>query len=544
MLPAHKDIIRTNYNKLRQAIKEDIKPVCKDLYSAKVISKDMMDRILESNNNNADRAMALLDILPTRGPYAFEQLYKSCVAKELNGAADILRPDLTTHFKSARADEPTGNHNGDDDLPDAWPSEEIISSGIQVRKVNTDDVQIIEFYRYSLSPEGQKKYYSMKNKIKGHALVINNEKFTYLQNREGTLRDRKSIESVFKEECLGFEVTVHPNKTGEEMLKILKDEAALDHSRFDCFMLFILSHGHEGVVFGIDGRTENNKHYNYVTITEIRKMFSSVTTLIGKPKIFFIQACQGNAKDTGMFTNPADRPVGDVTLSPGPTLNTGSSAKPEPMDVIVSPALNTGTSINAEPMDETLSPGPALNMGSSTKAVTMDVIDNKRADSPPVQLKQIVLAEVTEVVPVHQEASDRSLSHVAATKPSSLDSNEEVNIRHVKRALRLAWEAELEQSDAVGEKTPSLADTFIAMATTPGNLSWRNTKYGTWFIQAITFVFAKYAYKNDLQKLMTQVNNLVSKAETIKGKYKQVAEKTDTFTKSLYLFPGLPAENT
>ena len=36
-------------------------------------------------------------------------------------------------------------------------------------------------------------------------------------------------------------------------------------------------------------------------------------------------------------------------------------------------------------------------------------------------------------------------------------------------------------------------------------LSWRNTKKGTWFIQAIIYIFRKFAHKEDLFTLMTKV---------------------------------------
>ncbi|CAL1541013.1 unnamed protein product [Lymnaea stagnalis] len=96
----HKDIIRRNYRKLSEEIQESIVLLCKDLWTAKIISKPMMEEILEGNNTNRKRAMALLDLLPTRGPYAFETFYKLAVANELHGAADILKPpsDEQSHF--------------------------------------------------------------------------------------------------------------------------------------------------------------------------------------------------------------------------------------------------------------------------------------------------------------------------------------------------------------------------------------------------------------------------------------------------------------
>lgn len=50
----------------------------------------------------------------------------------------------------------------------------------------------------------------MKNKTRGKVLVINNEAFERLPSREGTLADRRGIETVFFK--LGFDVDVHCNK--------------------------------------------------------------------------------------------------------------------------------------------------------------------------------------------------------------------------------------------------------------------------------------------------------------------------------------------
>lgn len=61
-----------------------------------------------------------------------------------------------------------------------------------------------------------------------------------------------------------------------------------DHYNADMFILFVLSHGCQGNIYGTD--------VEKVSIEEdITSCFSheNCPTLAGKPKIFFIQACQG-----------------------------------------------------------------------------------------------------------------------------------------------------------------------------------------------------------------------------------------------------------
>lgn len=69
------------------------------------------------------------------------------------------------------------------------------------------------------------------------------------------------------------------------MKKLLDEERHLQHEG-DAFILFIMSHGKRGRVYGVDGVS--------ISIDEISAMFcgNNCPSLLGKPKIFFIQACQ------------------------------------------------------------------------------------------------------------------------------------------------------------------------------------------------------------------------------------------------------------
>ncbi|RUS86414.1 hypothetical protein EGW08_005792, partial [Elysia chlorotica] len=93
--------------------------------------------------------------------------------------------------------------------------------------------------------------------------------------------------------------------------------------------------------------------------------------------------------------------------------------------------------------------------------------------------------------------------------------------------------------DAGGETIPLLIDAFMAWSTTPGFISYRNTKAGTWFIQAVVYVFSRFAYKHDLTRLMTKVTNLVAKGEVERTGYKQVCEYKPTMGKTFFFFPKL-----
>ncbi|KAK3105001.1 hypothetical protein FSP39_014925 [Pinctada imbricata] len=55
-------------------------------------------------------------------------------------------------------------------------------------------------------------------------------------------------------------------------------------------------------------------------------------------------------------------------------------------------------------------------------------------------------------------------------------------------------------------KEPTGAHILIAMATTLDMVSFRNKIYGSWFLQAVVYVFQKFAFQDDLFKLMIKVS--------------------------------------
>ena len=137
----------------------------------------------------------------------------------------------------------------------------------------------------------------MSRSPRGVAVIINNKKFLessgqHMSQRGGTDIDRDALNKLFKK--LQFKVEVHNNQTKAEILRIVREKATSDHSLYDAFIFAILTHGEEGLVYGIDGT---------LRIREITSKFKNNKTLAGKPKIFFFQACQGEQKDTILLTS-------------------------------------------------------------------------------------------------------------------------------------------------------------------------------------------------------------------------------------------------
>ncbi|XP_013402632.1 caspase-8-like [Lingula anatina] len=96
-----------------------------------------------------------------------------------------------------------------------------------------------------------------------------------------------------------------------------------------------------------------------------------------------------------------------------------------------------------------------------------------------------------------------------------------------------------ERTDSSDVSVPTMADILVAMATTPDYVSWRNESLGTWFIIALVYAISKYAHKDDISQILTKVNNLVSKGETAREKFRQVSQWRSSLRKGFYFFPGL-----
>jgi hypothetical protein len=64
------------------------------------------------------------------------------------------------------------------------------------------------------------------------------------------------------------------------MHKKLREVAALDHSKFDCLAVAILSHGINGKLYSTDG--------DLIPVEDVTKYFDGINCprLIGKPKVF------------------------------------------------------------------------------------------------------------------------------------------------------------------------------------------------------------------------------------------------------------------
>ncbi|KAM9833389.1 caspase-3-like [Syngnathus typhle] len=135
--------------------------------------------------------------------------------------------------------------------------------------------------------------YKMDYPNMGICLIINNKNFdksTGMGTRNGTDVDAAFAMKTFKE--LGYTIKVATDQTVKQMMSLMLSVSEEDHSCNASFVCVLLSHGEEGVIFGTDG---------FEKLENLAKPFKGhrCKTLLGKPKLFFIQACRGSELDEG-----------------------------------------------------------------------------------------------------------------------------------------------------------------------------------------------------------------------------------------------------
>ncbi|XP_035696882.1 caspase-2-like [Branchiostoma floridae] len=100
-----------------------------------------------------------------------------------------------------------------------------------------------------------------------------------------------------------------------------------------------------------------------------------------------------------------------------------------------------------------------------------------------------------------------------------------------------------DQTDAK-QPLPTRSDMLLSYATQQGNVSFRNSEYGSWYIQTITKVFMEHAKDRELSSLLRMVNRFVSQKSAScpqTPEYhggKECCEYVDTLRNDFYFFPG------
>ncbi|RWS09253.1 caspase-like protein, partial [Dinothrombium tinctorium] len=146
--------------------------------------------------------------------------------------------------------------------------------------------------------------YFMKAAKRGPCLIFNHENFDKRTNqpkRRGTANDRDALQNSFRN--LGCNVKVFDDLTFDSIYNEIHAAAKQNYANKNCFICCILTHG-DGKLFARD------RPYDISTLLEPFHG-DRCQTLAGKPKIFIIQACQGDKFDNGVLVKTRDMDVHD-----------------------------------------------------------------------------------------------------------------------------------------------------------------------------------------------------------------------------------------
>ncbi len=135
-------------------------------------------------------------------------------------------------------------------------------------------------------PPALQPYPMCRDGIHGYALIINNINIDGRIPRQGAEHDGANLAAMFTK--LGYRLVddkIHVDLTAYGMREVLNRAMNIDHTHHDSFVCCLMSHGDSDHVFGSDDQE--------VYLNRVRQNVINCKTLVGKPKLFFIQACRG-----------------------------------------------------------------------------------------------------------------------------------------------------------------------------------------------------------------------------------------------------------
>lgn len=136
--------------------------------------------------------------------------------------------------------------------------------------------------------------YPMTKPRRGSCLIINNINFPGRYPRCGAQADVNRLKSLFQE--FHFVVEVLTDLSAGDILRKLKScLKERVRQQDEAFVCIISSHGAEGCILGSDGKEIDTGKITR-TVTNV-----NCPQLLGKPKMFFIQACRGEQCDRGVL---------------------------------------------------------------------------------------------------------------------------------------------------------------------------------------------------------------------------------------------------
>jgi len=137
--------------------------------------------------------------------------------------------------------------------------------------------------------------YDMGHSRRGKAVIFCHQTFDNDPDlfRKGADVDLENVKNTLIK--LGFDVEAHENKVITEIDEILEKVRNEKHEDADCLLVMVMTHGENGSLM-------DSNYRPYDPYDRLWSIFEShrCPSLVGKPKIFFLQACQGELRQRGV----------------------------------------------------------------------------------------------------------------------------------------------------------------------------------------------------------------------------------------------------
>uniref|UniRef100_A0A182MR15 Caspase n=1 Tax=Anopheles culicifacies TaxID=139723 RepID=A0A182MR15_9DIPT len=134
-------------------------------------------------------------------------------------------------------------------------------------------------------------HYDMRHERRGIAVIFSHLHFRHLPTRYGTELDRDNVRQVLTD--LQFDVRVYNDLKVDDVMQVLYNLSLENHKNRDCLVVVTMTHGEHDVLYASDRCFRVNRLWeNFIG--------NACPTLLGKPKLFFIQACRGEYFDRGV----------------------------------------------------------------------------------------------------------------------------------------------------------------------------------------------------------------------------------------------------
>ncbi|XP_055865140.1 cell death protein 3-like isoform X2 [Biomphalaria glabrata] len=521
MLPAHKDRIQDKFTLLIEQIRPQVEIVCLSLLNKhKIINTRMCEDILEENKAPSKRAQKLLQTIVTRGPNAFQKLYESVLEAELYDAADTLMPENKPHWP-----DDSGGSN-------VQPVNGIETSQSDAEKKRNDEIQPSRYLETSINTEATNSIQDPKSKNEPNDVLDAIPR----SKDSGSNRDETFVKEIYRETEVKVPVscTLDSQPRAQRLLTDQIDallwpegshyikELQSKTKRLPSSIIIESEHLSKSPAADRKPSAENSTTFpsDFSTSLDEIKLPDTWPSKehIAQLKTTSVQLVKSNSKLAIMYQNLNTDQVYTLTY------------KTRGHAVIID---------NKNFLDLDIRFGSEEDRKSSQKLFEeLGFIVSTYCDLTKEQMLETLRKESERIEAWHQCFVLVILSHGAkgcvfgTDGEKSLGGDDPVNAISVEDIREMFC------------KVPNLYNKpklFFIQACRGGVASWRVTTYGSWFIQAVVFVFTHFAHLCDLNELMLKVNDLVSKAITSKG-FKQVPENYYTLRKKFFFFPGLGEE--